>query len=253
MGNTASNFHDHKKLDLFKIYFCGPEECGTSIILKILDGYHHHQVSTIVYIIEFISGDKVLEILTISVKYIPNDYVMIININKKLIENDEGNHFLVESTNINLTDTAIIEIKEATKNKYIISVHKKEDGYGSFSNHKILEILEFKEAIPKDHVKIRPIIKCDIKIRKDDKITNDMKFKLSGPILNNYPMEIKYYSSRYMHYKNKKYFIKNLPLVEIQNNIINSWTIYPKIQIQFKEYFDKQFFIYYFDFHYEVH
>lgn len=264
MGNAASNFHDHKKLDLFKIYFCH-DECGTSITLKILDGYHHHQVSSIVYTIEFITDDRVLEVLTLSVKYINDDPLMMLNIEKNLLKNEDGdeenwqmglggNRIPIESRDVFLRDNTFIEIKEVTLNKYIISAFEKEkEGYGSFNHHKILGILEFKNATSKDHVMISPLIKCDIKIMEDDIINEDMKFKLSGPVLDNHPMEIKYYSSRYIHKKNKKYFIKNIPLLEVKDNIINSWTVYPKIQIHFKEYFDNNFFIYYFDTHYEVY
>lgn len=249
MGNLTSKFNDHKRVNLFRLFFCGNE--GTSLTLKILNGTHYHQVSSVVYNIKFISNNDVLEELLIDVRYNSINNKIMLNIKKT----NDINNDLINNDYVLYANDCVIEIKEAFKNKYIISIYENNNGkigIGSYYDHKIVGIIEFMNSDKNTKIKIYENIECIIKVNDSIEINDKMKFKLICPLIDNKVCEMDYFIIKTNYAENNNDYVCS-NLVHIENNFILSNTLFPKIKFMFSMFFDDIYKIYDFNDNFEVY
>lgn len=252
MGNSVTTptvFPDQPEIELYKLYF------STSLVknissLDLFINFEQLGVTSIVYDIQFINDNKVVEQVSIVCRYHIKQKKILgaeITLHKNIPDNLETNDdfFYMAQTGkigfphepVYLNNNGILQFIRTENDNYVISII--EDGYQNKSHHRksrIIGVLDFKTKT-NDKTFVEPIVQTTVRVHS--KIKNKLfpiDFKLDPPIANTQQVafNLTHFSHRTIHREKKKHIIKLPVNIRIDQHFTNVHSYYPNPMIKCK-------------------
>lgn len=189
-GSSRPIFLSLPETELLKLYFTTDNHNIHNINFKLSDGRFVHNVTSMMYYLQFVSNDRVVDEVSIKCTYSINTNSMSIKLTQHLASNKTSDDDLLdiyEHVQIGfpmkryITEGTIsIQFSRVGINTFMISlIHD--------NKKKNIGILVFKNININDEVTIEPIVRCSVRTRvniTDDTFSN-LVFLLHTPSVNN--------------------------------------------------------------------
>ena len=254
---SISNFPCEEELEIYKVYLTNNDKYKKNIkniSIQINNGLNIKNVSSIIYTIQFIEENTVLEEITITIKYQKKNNNVQVQFRKHIMSNLETTDVLNDiycnkrigfpHNPIIIKNDSVIKIEYIHKNRFIISIM---DNNNQDTN-RLLGILEIKNN-NKSIISIENVIKCVVKTSKYNYGKSKMNFILhSIRIDDNEQFFLTKNNKRYIFTNKSDSYIEDSKIEDI-NFIFNkanilSWHPKPKTKISIERVKRKKYIIY---------